>query len=96
MSSVEAQIEADQIGIDFHMCSPLDNWSVYEVITGGLLAAKAEYRDALARHDHAAAGRALLEVADLTALCAAAADGLARQRGLVLRSDRPWPLAACQ
>lgn len=93
MTSVEAAIEADQITLDFHLCSPLDNWSVYTTISDGLLAAKAERRDALARHDHAAAARLLLEIIDLTALCAAAAEGLARQRALVLARAEPWPLA---
>ena len=92
MISVEAAIEADQIGLDFHLTDPLGNWSVYEVLTDGLLAARADYRDALACHDHGRADRAMLEITDLTALCAAAAEALALQRARFFRSDRPWPL----
>jgi len=91
--SVEAAIEAAEVGYWFHLTDPLGNWSVYEVLTDGLLAAKADYRDALARHDHAAADRLMLEITDLTALAAAAADGLADQRQRFMHSGMPWPLA---
>ena len=94
MTSVEAAIEADSIEMWFHCSDPLGNAAVYGTLTGGLLAAKAGYRDARARHDHDAAARWLLEVVDLTALAAAAADGLAAQRARFLASGDLWPLAA--
>jgi hypothetical protein len=92
MASVEALIEAEEISYRCHIDGPLDNWSLYEVLTDGLIAAKAEHRAALARHDHALADKLMLEIIDLTMLAAAAADGLALQRARWLASDAPWPL----
>jgi predicted RNA-binding Zn ribbon-like protein len=92
MTSAGAMLEADSIEIWFHTADPLTNWSTYVVLTDGLVAAKSERREALHRHDHAAASRALDEVRDLTTLAAACADGLALQRLRFLRGDRPWPL----
>lgn len=92
MMSVEVQCEAASIGYWFHISSPLDNWGVYETLVGGLAEAKREYHAALAAHDRARAGCLLLEVADLTALCAAAADALDSQRWLWMRADKLWPL----
>ena len=85
--------EVYTIGYWCHIDSPLDCWSMYEVLTDGLIAAKRERRDALAVHDHDRADRALQEVRDLTELCAAAAEGLAAMRLRFFQSDRPWPLA---
>ena len=92
MTSVGAQIEADEIGYWFHITDPLGNWSVYEVLTDGLITVKRERHEALARHDHVRADQLLAEIVDLTALCAACAEGIARQRARFLNSDRPWPL----
>jgi hypothetical protein len=96
MVSVEAQIEAAELGYWSHISDPLTNWATYELLTDGLLAVKRERLAALARHDHGQADRLTLEANDLTALCAAAADGLALQRWRWLCSDppQPWPLAA--
>ena len=93
MSSTEAIAEAWGLTYWFHVSTPLDNWSVYEVLTDGFLQAKRDYRDALAAHDRARADRLLLEVQDLGELCAPAAEGLALQRPRFMASDRPWPLA---
>jgi hypothetical protein len=93
VSSVEAQIEAEQISLWFHLAAPLDNHAVYQMLIEGLAAAKADWRAALAaRHDHRAA-ELLAEVVDLTELCAAAAEGLALQRARSFAQGKPWPLA---
>ena len=85
--------QADTLGYWFHVGSPLDCWSVYEVLTDGLIAAKQERREALAAHDHDRADRALQEVRDLTELCAAAAEGLALMRLRFFRAGQLWPLS---
>lgn len=82
----------DRLSYWCHIFGPLDMWSVYEVLTDGLIQAKRDYRDALVRHDDGQAARQLAEVRDLTALCAAAAEGIALTRLRYLDSDRPWPL----
>lgn len=92
VASVGAQIEADEIGYWFHLGSPVSNWLVYEVLVGGLQAAKRDYRDAVAAHDQDRQAAALREVNDLTVVCAAAADGLAAQRARFLSGDHLWPL----
>ena len=76
-----------------HPNSTLDCWSVCEVLTDGLIAAKAERRDALLMHDHAPADRALGEVRELTVLCAATAEAIALQRARWMTGNRPWPLS---
>ncbi len=93
VGTVEAQIEAAEVGYWFHITDPLGNWSVHELLVDGLQAVKADHREAVRRHDHALAGKLMVEITDLTALCAASADGLASQRSRFLHSDRPWPLA---
>ena len=90
--SVEAQCEADTLEEWFHNSDPLANGELYEQLVGGLYRAKGDHLAALAAHDHARAARVLEEVRDLTALCAAAAEGLSLQRRRFLASDRPWPL----
>lgn len=92
MVSVAARLEADTIEAWFHVSAPLDNWQVYQWLTDGLQAVKAEYRDALARHDWNQAAKALDDLADMTELCAAAADQLALQRARFMATDHPWPL----
>lgn len=92
MVSVEAQLEAETIAYWFHVNAPLDNWQVYVRLTDGLLGAKRAYRDALARHDWNEVAKALDDMTDLTALCAAAADGLALQRGRFMAGGYAWPL----
>ena len=72
---VEQQFAAETLAYWSHIYPPLDNWSVYEVLTDALIAAKAERRDAMFVHDHARADRALAEIRELTELCAAAARG---------------------
>ena len=91
-ATVETQRAAEQLAYWCHIYSPLDCWSVYETLTDGLIAAKAERRDALVLHDHARADRALAEVRELTELCAAAAEGIALQRARWMTGNRPWPL----
>lgn len=85
--------EADTIGYWCHIHSPLDCWSMYETLTDGLIAAKRERREALAAHDHDRADRALQEIGDLTALCAAAAEGLVLMRLRYFAAGHQWPLA---
>ena len=94
MISVEAQCEAATLEDWMHNGDPLTNWWVYEQLVAGLLRVKADYRDALMVHDRALASRLLDEVRDLTALCAAAADGLSRQRRCFMVGHHVWPLAA--
>lgn len=91
--SLETEIEAAEVGYRCHIDDQLPNQSMYEVFVAGLAVAKSGCREALYRHDHAAADKLLAEITDLTGLAAAAADGLASQRPRFLHSDRPWPLA---
>ena len=90
--SLETEIEAAEVGYRCHIDDQLPSQSMYEVFVTALAVAKSGYREALYRHDHAAADKLLAEITDLTGL-AAAADGLASQRPRFLHSDRPWPLA---
>jgi hypothetical protein len=92
-TAVESERAAQTLAYWAHIYPPLDCWSVYEVLTDGLIAAKAERRDALLMHDHARADRALGEVRELTVLCAAAAEGMALQRARWMTGNRPWPLS---
>ena len=92
MISLEAQLEAESIAYWFHICSPLDNWAVYEVLTDGLLAVKRERHDALAVHDYDRVAVLQAEINDLTELCGAAADGLALQRARFMAHGHRWPL----
>lgn len=92
VTSLTGELESSTLDYWFHVSSPLDCWSVYETLTDGLAAAKRERREALARHDHAQAARLLVEVTDLTALCAAAAEGLALMRLRFFRAGQTWPL----
>jgi hypothetical protein len=100
MTSVEAQIEADQIGLWFHLAAPLDNAEVYRVLLDGLTEIWAAYRAARAEHDDARAAALLGEVVDLTALCAAARTALDCQRWRWVDRDPGcgplplWPLAS--
>lgn len=91
MSNVETVLECESLAYWSHIHAPLDNAAVYEQLVGGLMQAKADYRAALVVHDRARAGRVLVEIADLTALCAAAAEGLAEQRRRTIASGRVWP-----
>ena len=93
MTSTGAQIEADELSYWFHLLSPLDCQGIYDTFIEGLAEAKAAYREAAAMHDHGRAARLLLEIVDSTALCAAAADGLALQRARWLLAGKSWPLA---
>jgi hypothetical protein len=99
MVSVEAQVEADEIGLWFHLASPLDNAEVYAVLLAGLAEARSAYNAARAAHDHARAAELLVEYVDMTHLCAAAKGALdCQRRRWVAVSEakygppRPWPL----
>src|SRR5262249_12488119 len=84
--------EADTIGYWCHIWDPLTCWQMYETLTDGLIAAKRDYRDALALHDHPRVDRAMQEIRDLTELCAAAAEGLALMRMRFFEQGHEWPL----
>jgi hypothetical protein len=90
--TVETQLAAEHLDYWAHIYSPVDFASVYEVLTDGLAAARAERRDAMLVHDHERADRALAEVRELTELCAAAAEGIAAARARWMTGNRPWPL----
>jgi hypothetical protein len=92
-ASVGAQLEAASVGYWWHIYPPLDNAEAYEVVLGGLAAARSEYWAARAAHDDTAAAAALREIIDLTEVAAAMADGMAAARRRWLASDRPWPLS---
>jgi hypothetical protein len=92
MISVEAQIEADQLGFWLRRLPPLDCWGIYETLTDGLIQAKADRRGALAAGDRTRAGRQMLEIAELTALAAVAAEEIVRQREWCLDTGQLWPL----
>jgi hypothetical protein len=73
--------------------SPADNARIYETLIEGLHVAKADHLAALAAHDHTRAGSVMVEIRDLTEICAAMAEGLDAQRRIWMGTDKPWPLA---
>jgi hypothetical protein len=90
--TAEAHRAGNTVSYWAHIYSPPDVASDYEMILGGLAAAKADYLAARIRHGHAKAAEILQEIVDLTHLAAEFADGLAASRRRFLRSGRPWPL----
>lgn len=91
--SAGAEAAAGKLAEWAHVLGPLDLWGVYETLTDGLVQAKRAYREARSRHDDAAAARQLAEIADLNALCAVAAEGVALMRLRYFASGSPWPLS---
>lgn len=87
--SIEAQIEADQLALEFHLSSPVDNEAMAAMLAAGLVDAKAAWRAARVVHDLAAEQKAAEEWADLILLLGAAADGLRAQRQSIIGYGQP-------
>jgi hypothetical protein len=92
VTSVEAQIEADELLLWAHWYAPLDLASVLGVLTDGLAQTRHEYRAARTAGDCDRADARLLEIVDLIAVTAACREGLDCQRARWLASGKPWPL----